>query len=94
MIFFTGYYRIAQSVACVLPLVVGIGVLAGVYLGGRTAEELSAQGRVNARIVVPAVSLLGVVVVCTPAAGALSLTLRAPIPATSPQPQSRTGDSP
>jgi hypothetical protein len=74
MIFFTGYYRIAQSVASVVTLVVGIGALAGVYLGGRTADELSARGRVNARIVVPAVSLLGVVVVCTPAAGALSLT--------------------
>jgi predicted MFS family arabinose efflux permease len=49
MIFITDHYRIAQSVASVLTLVVGIGAVAGVYLGGRTADRLLGRGRLNAQ---------------------------------------------
>jgi predicted MFS family arabinose efflux permease len=79
MIFVTHHYRIAQSVASVLTLVVGVGALAGVYLGGRTADRLLARGRINARVVVPAVTLFGVVIVLAPAVATTSLGLALPL---------------
>jgi predicted MFS family arabinose efflux permease len=79
MIFVTDHYGIAQSVASVLTLVVGIGAVAGVYLGGRTADRLLGRGRINARITVPAVVLLGVVVALAPAVLTTSLILALPL---------------
>jgi predicted MFS family arabinose efflux permease len=79
MIFVTNHYRIAQSVASVLTLVVGIGAVAGVYLGGRTADRLLGRGHLNARIVVPAVVLFGVVVALAPAMATTSLGLALPL---------------
>lgn len=79
MIFVTQHYGIAQSVASVLTLVVGIGALAGVYLGGRTADRLLGRGYLNARVVVPAVTLFGVVVVFAPAVVTTSLWLALPL---------------
>jgi MFS family permease len=75
MIFVTHHYRIVQSVASVLTLVIGIGALAGVYLGGRTADRLLARDYLNARVVVPAVALFGVVIVLAPAVATTSIGL-------------------
>lgn len=69
MLFVTSHYGIAQSVASVLTLIVGAGALAGVYLGGRTADRMLGRGRLNARVVVPAVTLFGVVVTFAPFGG-------------------------
>lgn len=79
MIFVTHHYGIPQSLASVLALAVGIGAVAGVYLGGRTADTLLSRGYLNARIVVPAVSLFAVVIVLAPALATTSLALAVPL---------------
>ncbi|HJT04897.1 MAG TPA: MFS transporter [Pseudonocardiaceae bacterium] len=79
IIFVTSQYGISKSVASVLTLVVGIGAVAGVYLGGRTADRLLGRGLINARVAVPAVALFGVVVVFAPAVATTSLGLALPL---------------
>lgn len=79
IIFVTGHYRISQSVASVLTLVVGIGALVGVYLGGRTADRLLGRGRINARVVVPMVALLTITVFLAPGIVTTSLFVALPL---------------
>ena len=79
IIFVTGHYGISQSVASVLTLVVGIGALAGVYLGGRTADRLLSRGRINARVVVPMVALLTITVFLAPGIVTTSLFVALPL---------------
>ncbi|MFY9808337.1 MAG: MFS transporter, partial [Pseudonocardiaceae bacterium] len=79
IIFVTGHYHITQSVASVLTLVVGIGALAGVYLGGRTADRLLGRGRINARVLVPAVTLLAMTAFLAPGIATTSLFLALPL---------------
>jgi hypothetical protein len=66
IIFVTGHYGISQSVASVLTLVVGLGALAGVYLGGRTTDRLLGRGYLNTRVLIPAVALLTITVFLAP----------------------------
>ncbi|MGB9279556.1 MAG: MFS transporter [Pseudonocardiaceae bacterium] len=79
IIFVTGHYHISQSVASVLTLIVGIGALAGVYLGGRTADRLLGRGRINARVLVPAVTLLAMTAFLAPGIATTSLFLALPL---------------
>jgi predicted MFS family arabinose efflux permease len=79
IIFVTSHYGISKSVASVLTLVVGVGAVAGVYLGGRTADRLLGRGHINARAVVPAATLFAVVVVFAPAIATTSLALALPL---------------
>ncbi len=79
IIFVTGHYHISQSVASVLTLVVGIGALAGVYLGGRTADRLLGRGYLNARVLVPTVALLTITVFLAPGIATTSLFLALPL---------------
>jgi predicted MFS family arabinose efflux permease len=79
IIFVTGHYGISQSVASVLTLVVGIGALAGVYLGGRTADRLLSRGYLNARVLIPAVALLTITVFLAPGIVTTSLFLALPL---------------
>ena len=79
IIFVTGHYHISQSVASVLTLVVGIGALAGVYLGGRTADRLLGRGYLNARVLVPAVALLTITVFLAPGIATTSLFVALPL---------------
>jgi predicted MFS family arabinose efflux permease len=79
IIFVTGHYGISQSVASALTLVVGIGALAGVYLGGRTADRLLGRGRINARVVVPMVALLAITVFLAPGIVTTSLFVALPL---------------
>ncbi|MFJ7150284.1 MFS transporter [Streptomyces sp. NPDC100445] len=67
ILFSTGHYGITTSVATSLVLVVGIGALAGVLSGGRVADRLLRDGRVNARALVPTVCMLAVPFVIAPA---------------------------
>ncbi|WP_225813564.1 MFS transporter [Streptomyces spinosus] len=67
ILFSTGHYGITTSVATSLVLVVGIGALAGVLSGGRVADRLLRDGRVNARALVPTVCMLAVPFVVAPA---------------------------
>jgi predicted MFS family arabinose efflux permease len=70
ILFTTGHYGLSKAVASPLVLVVGIGALAGVYAGGRTADRLLVKGYVRARILVPTVCLLAI----TPLFGAAIVT--------------------
>lgn len=79
IIFVTSQYSISKSVASVLTLVVGIGAVAGVYLGGRTADRLLGRGQINARVAVPAVALFAVVAVFAPAVATTSIGLALPL---------------
>jgi predicted MFS family arabinose efflux permease len=79
IIFVTGHYGISQSVASVLTLVVGVGALAGVYLGGRTADWLLGRGYLNARVLVPAVALLTITVFLAPGIATTSLFVALPL---------------
>lgn len=61
IIYATSHYGVSKQVADVLLLVTGFGAVAGVFAGGRVADRLLRQGKVNARIIVPAVCLLALV---------------------------------
>jgi predicted MFS family arabinose efflux permease len=79
IIFVTGHYHISQSVASVLTLVVGLGALAGVYLGGCTADRLLGRGYLNARVLVPTVALLTITVFLAPGIATTSLFVALPL---------------
>jgi predicted MFS family arabinose efflux permease len=79
LLFTTGHYGISKAVASALTLVVGLGALAGVYLGGRIADRLLGRGWINARVLVPALSLLAVTVVFAPGVATTSLAVALPL---------------
>lgn len=57
IIFMDQRYGISSSVSSTLILVLGIGAIAGVYLGGRAGDTLIRAGRFNGRILVAIVAL-------------------------------------
>jgi predicted MFS family arabinose efflux permease len=79
LLFTTDHYSISKPVASALTLVVGLGALAGVYLGGRIADRLLGRGWINARVLVPAVSLLAITVVFAPGVATTSLAVALPL---------------
>ncbi|MDQ3825609.1 MAG: MFS transporter, partial [Actinomycetota bacterium] len=79
LLFTTDHYGISKPVASALTLVVGLGALAGVYLGGRLADRLLGRGWINARVLVPAVSLLAITVVFAPGVATTSLAVALPL---------------
>jgi MFS family permease len=58
LVFFEERFHVAQGTATLLLMLLGIGGLVGVILGGRLADRLLHQGRINARIVVSGASYL------------------------------------
>jgi predicted MFS family arabinose efflux permease len=68
-------YGLRAAVATGLLVVVGAGAVVGVLTGGRLADRLLARGRLDARVVLPAVAYAGVVVTVAPA---VLLTAAAP----------------
>lgn len=67
VVYFTGEYGLAQSVASLLLVLVGAGALVGVLIGGRLADRLVAQGDINGRVVVAGVSAIATVALFLPA---------------------------
>ena len=65
MIYLTQHWRLSPGVVSALVLVLGLGALVGVVGGGRISEQLLRKGRLNIRIVLPAVALLA----CVPLLG-------------------------
>ncbi len=57
MIYFPPHYGLARSVAAALVIFLGFGALAGLLVGGRISRRLLDKGKINARIIVPAVAL-------------------------------------
>jgi predicted MFS family arabinose efflux permease len=79
LLFTTSHYGISKAVASALTLVVGIGALAGVYLGGRIADRLLRRGWINARVLIPAVSLLAITLVFAPGVTTTSVAVALPL---------------
>jgi predicted MFS family arabinose efflux permease len=79
LIFVTQHYRIPQSLASLLTVLIGAGALAGVWLGGRAADRLLGREVVNARVIVPTIALVGVVVTLAPAAAMTSIGAALPL---------------
>ncbi|MEV7218399.1 MFS transporter [Streptomyces sp. NPDC093681] len=75
----TRHFGVSTSVATSLVLVAGIGAFAGVLSGGRIADRLLRDGRVNARTLVPTVCMLTVPVFFAPAVYATSLAVAVPL---------------
>lgn len=67
MIYLTHHYHMTRSTVTALAVVVGIGGLAGLFLGAKIVERLLARGWVPARIVVPGTSLFIAAVLIGPA---------------------------
>src|SRR5579884_1741680 len=79
LLFTTTHYGLSKPVASALTLVVGLGALAGVYLGGRMADRLLDRGWINARVLVPAVSLLVIPTVFAPGVATTSVAVALPL---------------
>lgn len=79
IIFATSHYGLSKPVADVLLLVTGFGAVAGVFAGGRVADRLLRKGRVNARIIVPAVCLLALVPVLAIAVAVPAAVIAVPL---------------
>jgi MFS family permease len=60
-------YGLGQSAASLLLLLVGLGALAGIVLGGRTADRLLRGGKMNARVTVAALGYLAAAAIFVPA---------------------------
>jgi MFS family permease len=77
LVFVRGQLNLGQSAATVVLFVAGIGALAGVLVSGRLADKLIQRGRIDARILVGAVSYLAATALLAPALslGVLSAVL-------------------
>jgi predicted MFS family arabinose efflux permease len=73
------HYRIPQSLATTLTLVVGVGALAGVLSGGRLADRLLRSGRIPARVEVAGTSVLAAACVFVPAILTDSVAVAVPL---------------
>jgi MFS family permease len=67
LVFVRGHLDLAQSVATVVLFVAGTGAVAGVLVSGRLADRLIRRGRIDARVLVGAVSYLAASVFLAPA---------------------------
>jgi predicted MFS family arabinose efflux permease len=67
MIYVTGHYDLRRSVASPLLIFVGVGAIVGVLAGGRLADWLLHRGHVSARIIVPGIALVLMVIFMAPA---------------------------
>src|SRR5579884_3288725 len=77
LIFLRGRYGLSQSTGTLLLLLMGVGAVAGVLVGGRTADRLLRRGRIDARLVVGAVGYMVASLVFLPAlwSGVVALSL-------------------
>lgn len=58
MIYFTGHFGVPTGAVSALVFVFGLGALAGMIGGGRLSERLLERGRLNVRVVLPAIALI------------------------------------
>ncbi|MGH3207443.1 MAG: MFS transporter [Trebonia sp.] len=79
VIFATGHYGISKPTANLLIVVIGVGALAGVYVGGRGADRLLRRGHLRARVILPAACLLALPVVLAPAIAIRSVPIALPL---------------
>jgi predicted MFS family arabinose efflux permease len=76
------HYDVGRAAASSLALLVGVVAISGVLAGGWSADRLLSHGRINARVVVPAVTFVVAAVLFAPgiATGSLGLALALILP--------------
>jgi predicted MFS family arabinose efflux permease len=79
VIFATRHYGISKPTASLLILVIGLGTLAGVYLGGRATDRLLRRGHLRVRVFLPAVCLLAVTPVFAAGIAARAVPIALPL---------------
>lgn len=79
VIFSTGHYGISKPTASLLMVIIGIGTLAGVYVGGRATDRLLRRGHLRVRVLVPALCLLAVTPVFALGIAAASVPVALPV---------------
>ncbi len=79
LVYFRGHYGISHSAATLLLAVLGAGALVGVLSGGRLADRLVKNGRLDGRILVGGVSSLGAALLFLPALLSSSLLVSLPL---------------
>jgi MFS family permease len=79
IIFSTGHYGISKPTATFLILLLGVGALAGVYIGGRGADRMLRRGYLRARVILPAACLLVLPLVLGPAIATRSVLIAFPL---------------
>jgi MFS family permease len=67
LVFVRGHLDLGQSMATVVLFLAGIGALVGVLVSGRLADRLIRRGRIDARVLVGAISYLAATVFLAPA---------------------------
>jgi MFS family permease len=72
-------YGLSQGAASSLLIVVGLGAVAGVVLAGRLADRLLRAGRLNARVVVGAISYMAAAAIFLPALASPVLLVSMPL---------------
>ena len=77
--FLRGQFSLGQAAATTLLVVIGLGSLTGVLLGGRLADGMRSRGRVDARIVAPALAFVVAAIALAPAIATTSLAVAAPL---------------
>jgi MFS family permease len=77
LVFVRGHLDLGQSTATIVLFLAGIGALGGVLVSGRLADRLIQRGRIDARVLVGAVSYLAACLFLAPALllGALPIVL-------------------
>jgi predicted MFS family arabinose efflux permease len=79
VIFVRAHYQLGQAAATAALSVLFVGAVAGVLLGGRLADRWLHRGRIDARIVLPAIAYLAAVAIFLPGFAIPWLALALPL---------------
>jgi MFS family permease len=77
--FMKKHFGISQGAASSLPLILGVGAIAGVLIGGRLGDRLLRRGHLSARVVVAGVAVVAAAGLFVPALLTRSLLLALPL---------------
>jgi MFS family permease len=67
LVFVRGHFSLSQPSATLVLFLAGLGSLAGALLGGRLADRLIREGKLTARILVPAICYIAAAILLLPA---------------------------
>lgn len=79
LIYIEGHYRVSQGVATLIALAVGAAAVVGAIVGGRLTDRLLRQGRIDARLIVPAGGFLLAAAAFVPAIIAPAILIALPL---------------
>jgi MFS family permease len=79
LVFVRGHLGLGQSSATIVLFLAGIGALAGVLVSGRLADRLIQRGRIDARVLVGAISYLAACLFLAPALALSTVPVTLPL---------------